>query len=178
MKVLDYQSVKLETKSLSDEDRSDIKQLNLNEISKPLWMNLSREDFNSLIKNVADNLDNKNYKTNVDGRPYGLKNFLLEIGTKQITEDKARYPYDSLIKPDVDTLEKSKGRGKDKRNNILTILDNIETSVFDGVYFHYSSKPSEPEPKLEESIAKRIQLRKQLRKQRLNEINKKEDDKL
>ena len=37
-------------------------------------MNLSREDFNSLIKNVADNLDNKNYKANVDGRPYGLKN--------------------------------------------------------------------------------------------------------
>ena len=74
LKTLDYQSVKLETKSLSDEDRSDIKQLILNEISKPLWMNLSREDFNSLIKNVADNLDNKNYKTNVDGCPYGLKN--------------------------------------------------------------------------------------------------------
>ena len=103
---------------------------------------------------------------------------MLEIGTKKINKDKARYPYDSLIKPDVDTLEKSKGRGKDKRNNILTILDNIETSVFDGVYFHYASKPSEPEPKSEESIAKRIQLRKQLRKQRLNEITKKEEDKL
>ena len=116
LKVLDYQSVKLETKSLSDEDRSDIKQLNVNEISKPLWMNLSREDCNSLIKNVADNSDNKNYKTNVDGRPYGLKNakkiFLLEIGTKKISKDKARYPYDSLIKPDVDTLGKSKGRVK------------------------------------------------------------------
>ena len=74
MKVLDYQYVKLKTKSLSDEDRSDIKQLNPNEISKPLWMNLSTEDSNSLIKNVTDNLDNKNYKTNVDGRPYGLKN--------------------------------------------------------------------------------------------------------
>ena len=37
-------------------------------------MNLSREDFNSLIKNFADNLDNKNDKTNVDDRPYGLKN--------------------------------------------------------------------------------------------------------
>ena len=37
-------------------------------------MNLSREDFNSLIKNVADNLDSKNYKTNVDSRPYGLEN--------------------------------------------------------------------------------------------------------
>ena len=36
LKALDYQSVKLETKSLSDEDRSDIKQLILNEISKPL----------------------------------------------------------------------------------------------------------------------------------------------
>ena len=61
MKVLDYQSVQLERKSLSDEDRSDIKQptqlkqLNLNEISKPLWINLSREYFSSLIKDVADN---------------------------------------------------------------------------------------------------------------------------
>ena len=66
LKALDYQSVKLETKSLSDEDRSDIKQLtqlkqlNLNEISKPFWMNLSRKNFNSLIKDVADNLDNRN----------------------------------------------------------------------------------------------------------------------
>ena len=61
LKALDYQSVKLERKSLSDEDRSDVKQLaqlkqlNLNEISKPLWINLSREDFNLLIKHVADN---------------------------------------------------------------------------------------------------------------------------
>ena len=61
LKPLDYQSVKLERKSLPDEDRSDIKQpmqlkqLNLNEVSKPLWINLSREDFNSLTKDVADN---------------------------------------------------------------------------------------------------------------------------
>ena len=62
---LDYQSVKLERKSLPDEDRSDIKQpmqlkqLNLNEISKPLWINLSREDFNSSLKDVADNRQQK-----------------------------------------------------------------------------------------------------------------------
>ena len=80
MKAVDYQSIKLKTKSLSEEDRSDIKQPtqlkqpNLNEISKPLWVNLSREDFDLLINYVADNLDNKNYKTNVDGRPYGLEN--------------------------------------------------------------------------------------------------------
>ena len=65
LKALDYQSVKLERKSLADEDRSDIKQptqlkqLNLNEISKPLWISLSREDFNSLIKDVADNRQQK-----------------------------------------------------------------------------------------------------------------------
>ena len=154
LKALDYQSVKLERKSLSDEDRSDIKQptqlkqLNLNEISKPLWINLSREDFNLLIKDVPDNLDNKNYKTNADGRIYGLKNakkFLLEIGTKKISKDEVRYLYDNLIKPDADTLEKSKSRGNDKRNNILTTLNNIETSVLDGAYLHYSKKPSKTE---------------------------------
>ena len=65
LKALDYQSFKLERKSLSDEDRSDIKQstqlkqLNLNEITKPLWINLSREDFSSLIKDVADNRKQK-----------------------------------------------------------------------------------------------------------------------
>ena len=65
LKAVDYQSVKLERKSLSDECRSDIqqptqlKQLNLNEISKLLWINLSREDFNSLIKDVADNRQQK-----------------------------------------------------------------------------------------------------------------------
>ena len=91
LKGLDYQSVKLETKSLSDEDRSDIKQLSLNEISKSLWVNWSREDFNSLIKNFADNLDNKNYKTNLDGRPYGLKNakeILLEIAPEKLVKMK------------------------------------------------------------------------------------------
>ena len=62
---LDYQSVKLERKSLPDEDRSDIKQpmqlkqLNLNEISKPLWINLSREDFNTSLKDVAGNRQQK-----------------------------------------------------------------------------------------------------------------------
>ena len=40
-------------------------------------------------------------------------------------------------------LEKPKGSGKDKRNNILTILNNIETSVFGDVYFHYSDKSTE-----------------------------------
>ena len=71
-----------------------------------------------------------------------------------------------MIKPDVDKLEKSKSRGKDKRNNILIILNNIETSVFDGAYLRYSDKPSGLES--EESLEKRLQLR----KQRFNEVTK------
>ena len=45
MKTLDYEAFKLETKSFSNEDRPDIKQptqlkqLNLNEISKPIEIN-------------------------------------------------------------------------------------------------------------------------------------------
>ena len=80
LKPLDYQPVKLGTKSLSDENRSDLKQptqlkqLKLNEIPKPLWIKLSREDFNSLIKDVVDSLDNEKYKTIVDGNKYDLKN--------------------------------------------------------------------------------------------------------
>ena len=117
---------------------------------------------------IIDNkkLDNKNWKTNADGRPSGLENaksFLLEKGTKKIITDEARYLYDSFIKPDVDKLEKSKSRGKDKKNNLLTVLNNVEASVFDGVYLHYSDTPSEPES--EGSIEKRIQLRKQRRKE-------------
>ena len=66
-RALNYQSVELKTESLSDEDRSGIKQptqlklLNLNKVSKPLWIEISRNDFVSLIKVVVDNLDDKDY---------------------------------------------------------------------------------------------------------------------
>ena len=35
---------------------------------------MSRENFNSLIKDVVDNLDNADYKTTVNNRRYDLKN--------------------------------------------------------------------------------------------------------
>ena len=97
LKAFDYQPIKLETKSLAYENRSDLKQLRqlkqlkLNEISKSLRINLSRENFNSLIKDVVDNLDNADYKTTVNNRRYDLKNkeqFLLEIITKKIVKIK------------------------------------------------------------------------------------------
>ena len=119
LKALDYQPAELETKSLADGNRSDLKQptplkqLKLDEISKPLWINLSTKNFNSLIKDAVDNLDNEDYN-----RRYDLKNaenFLLEIITKKISEKEACKLYNSLIKPHVDTLMKSRIRDKNKR---------------------------------------------------------------
>ena len=57
-------------------------------------------------------------------------------------------------------------RGKSKRNNILNVLSNIESSVFEGLYFNYEDESSE----LEESIAKRTKLRRQIS----DEVSKKE----
>ena len=119
---------------MSDEDKSSIelptklKQLNLNETLKPLWINMSRKDFNLLIKDVADNLNNKVYQATVNGLKYDFQKkneFLLGIGTKKISENKARELYNSLMKPDVDMLKNALSRGKDKRNNILNLLNNI-----------------------------------------------------
>ena len=61
-----------------------------------------------------------------------------------------------MITPDITALEKSKSKGKDRRNNILNVLRNLEL-VFTGVYLNHSDKPSESE----ESIAKRTKFRKQ-----------------
>ena len=79
-RALNYQPVELKTELLSDEDRSHIKepiqlkQLNLKEISKQLWIEIPRNDFISLIKDVADNLGNKDFETTVNKRKYNLKN--------------------------------------------------------------------------------------------------------
>ena len=43
--------------------------------------------------------------------------------------------YKNLIKPKVDKLANAKGRGK--IGNILNILENIKSSIFDGYYYHY-----------------------------------------
>ena len=78
---------------MSGDNRSDIKQqmqlkqLKLNDTHKPLWIKFSREDFNSLIKDVVDNVDKGKYKTIVDDNKYDLKKAeksLLEIIIKKV----------------------------------------------------------------------------------------------
>ena len=72
-----------------------------------------------------------------------------------------------MIIPDIATLEESKGKVEDQRNNILNILTNLQ-SVFTGLYFHHDNVP---QPESEESIAERTKLR----RQRSDEAVKKEN---
>ena len=51
-----------------------LKQLKLNKILKLFWIKLTEQDFDSLIKDVVNNLDNEDYKTIVSGKKYDLKN--------------------------------------------------------------------------------------------------------
>ena len=80
----------------------------------------------------------------------------MKITSAKTSEKEALELYSDLIIPEIAALEKSKGKAKDKRNNILNVLKNLE-SVFSSVYLNYCDKPSEPE----ERIAERIKLRRQ-----------------
>ena len=51
-----------------------------------------------------------------------------------------------MIKPETGVLIKAKSKGNGKRNNILNILDNLE-SIFTGVYFDHENTPEESKPK-------------------------------
>ena len=66
-----------------------------------------------------DNYDSKN-----------VEKFLLEIVTKKISKNEAQELHKNLIEPKVDQLKNAKDRGKDKRNNILNILENIKSGFF------------------------------------------------
>ena len=93
--------VTLKIESLPERSKSDtkeptqLKQIDLNEITKPLWIKLSRSDFASLIKDVVNNLDNKDYQTKINNYNYDLTNveqFLLEIVTKKLVKMKHTNP--------------------------------------------------------------------------------------
>ena len=50
--------------------------------------------------------------------------------------------------PKAVKLAKEKDRGKGKRNNISTILDNIKSSIFEGCYFHYDTLSQKQQKKV------------------------------
>ena len=100
----------------------------------------------------------------MNNHAYNLKNsgmFLEEIITKKISENKACELFDDLIKRDIDAIEKGKGKGRDKRENILNVLRNLK-SVFTGICVHYNNAPkSESELKPEKIISERTELKRQ-----------------
>ena len=112
MKALDYQPFKLERKSLPEENKSDLKEpmklkkLKWKEIQKSLWFKSPCEDFNLLIKDISDNLDNG---TTMNKRVCDLRNaekFLLGI----ISENKSLELSNDLIKGDIAALKSAKIR--------------------------------------------------------------------
>ena len=156
-----------EKSKLDTKEPTQLKQINLNEIIKPLWIKLSRKNFLSLVKDVVNNLDNKNYQTMISNNRYDLTNveqFLLEIITKKINKNEACKLYKKLIEQKAIELTRAKSsRGKNKRWYILNIYNNVKSSIFEGVYFHYFN-----EPIIKESMADRVKLR----TQRLDIIDK------
>ena len=87
-------------------DKSDFKQpmqwkqLQANEIQKPLQFELSKEDFNLLIKDVANSLEDESHKTSLNNHGYDLKNAekcLLKVTTKKISKNEARNLHDDLM---------------------------------------------------------------------------------
>ena len=121
-------------------------------MQKLIWIKLNKNDFDSLTQDVYKNLNNDEFITTVDRNDYDLKNakrFLLKITTHEISQKEAVKLNSGLIIPDIVALEKSKSKGKDKKNNILNVLSNLEP-VVTGVYSHYCNKPES-----EESIARK-----------------------
>ena len=70
-----------------------------------------------------------------------MQKFLVKITTQKISEKEALRLHSDLITPDITALEKTKGKSKDRRNNILNVFKNLE-SVYNGLYLNYSDKPS------------------------------------
>ena len=114
----------------------------LNDIQKPSWVNIFYDNCNSLIQGAVNNLDNKNYQTTTNNQKYDLnkaKDFLLKISTENISKNEAQELYNNLIKPDVDALRKSKSKSKNIRSNILNVLENTESSLFENYYLNYKN---------------------------------------
>ena len=110
----------------------------INELQKPSWVNLTEEDFNLLIKDVVDNLDDENYKTTVNNRKYNLRNtenFLLEITTKIDSKNEALKLYDDLIKEDIAALEKD-GENVSKLESVEVVL--VHCNLIKNDYQHRS----------------------------------------
>ena len=78
----------------------------------PLQVEISRNDFHSLIQDVGNNLNNSEFKTTANKKDYDLKNvkkFLVKIITQKIGKNETRKLYSDLIITEITVLKKNKG---------------------------------------------------------------------
>ena len=92
----------------------------------------------------------------------------MEVTTRKTTKSEVKKLYNELVQEDVDALEGEKSNDT-RKHNILNILNNVG-SIFTGLYFHYRDVPNET--MFERNIAERIKLR----KERFDEIKRKEQN--
>ena len=88
---------------------------NLMKLKKPLWIKLNKNDFNLLIQDVYNNLNNDKFKTTIDKKENDLKNakkFLVKITTQKLSEKEALKLYSDLIISNIAALEKPKSQSK------------------------------------------------------------------
>ena len=64
----------METKNQNKLKKKRLRQRKLDEIRKPLWVILNKNDFDSLIQDIYNNLNSDEFKTTVDKKAYNLKN--------------------------------------------------------------------------------------------------------
>ena len=55
------------------------------------------------------------------------KKILLKISAQKISEEDAKELYSDLITPDIIELKNAKCKGKKRRENILNVLENLES---------------------------------------------------
>ena len=79
------------------------------EYKKPLQVKLNKNDFDLSIQDVHNKTKEPDDKKNA-------KMFLVKITTQKISKKYALKLYSDLITSDITALEKSKSKGKDRRN--------------------------------------------------------------
>ena len=97
-----------------------------------------------------------------------VKKKLTEVTTHKTTKSEAKKLYKKLIQKFIDTM-KSEKSNRLKKYNILNILGNIG-SMFIGAYLHNNNVPKET--MFEKSIVERSKLR----RERLDEIKREEQN--
>ena len=108
---------------------------------------MNKEDFDSLTESVCNNLNNNRFKTT---DLENAKKFLEKITTQKISENEASRLYFDLIISEIIKLQKVKGsRGKNRKKNILGVLEKLGSIFTDPYLYYYSTSESKSESEIE-----------------------------